>query len=163
MELNLNSVNVGKRVLVEISDQRQAFYSDFHIKPFHADDCILFVIRLEPFFAIRQHHTMRLKFSILNLLLILTAVAAILGVYSSRQAHFKTTERYEWLVSELNAKQMELIDQNKKLRQELGALTVEDPDQIYAVRLRTTSPKTWSFRVYLPDGADYYFACQINS
>jgi hypothetical protein len=104
-----------------------------------------------------------MKISIFNLLMVLTAVAAILGLYSSRQANFKSTQRYELLVAELKVKLAELEDQNKALRQELGSLTITDPKQIHAVKLRTTARKTWSFRVYLPEGANYYFACQINS
>jgi len=104
-----------------------------------------------------------MKFSILNLLMALTAFAAILGLYSSRQANLKTTRRYELLVAELNAKHAELESQNRVLRQELGFLTITDPKQIHAVRLRTTARKAWRYRVYLPDGANYYFACQINS
>lgn len=104
-----------------------------------------------------------MKFSILNLILVLTAVAAMLGVYVSRQANLKTTQRYELLVSELKAKHAELNDQNRTLRQELGSLTITDLKQIHAVKLRTTAPKTWSYRIYLPEGANYYFACQINS
>ena len=104
-----------------------------------------------------------MKFSILNLLLVLTAVAALVGLYSSRQAIFEVTRRYEVQVSELNAKQEDLQEQNRALRQELGSLTITDPKKIHAIKLRTTAPKTWSYRVYLPDGANYYFACQINS
>lgn len=95
--------------------------------------------------------------------MVLTAVASILGLYSSRQTNLRTTQRYELLVAELNARNAELEGQNRVLRQDLGALTITEPKQIHAVKLRTTARKTWSYRVYLPDGANYYFACQINS
>jgi len=104
-----------------------------------------------------------MKFSILNLLLVLTAVAALLGMYVSRLANLRTIQRYELIVSELKARHAELNDQNRTLRQELGSLTITDLKQIHAIKLRTTARKTWSYRVYLPDGANYYFACQINS
>lgn len=104
-----------------------------------------------------------MKFSILNLLLVLTAAAAMLGLYRSRQALLETAQRYEFLVSELNAKHAELESQNRALRQELGCLTMIDPKKIHAVKLRTNAPGTWSYRVHLPEGANYYVACKINS
>jgi hypothetical protein len=104
-----------------------------------------------------------MKFSIFNLLMVLSAFAAILGLYSSRQANLKTIQRYKSLVADLNAKHAELEGQNRVLRQELGSLTITEPKQVHAVKLRTTARKTWSYRVYLPDGVNYYFACQINS
>ncbi len=101
-------------------------------------------------------HLWHMKISILNLLMVLIAVAAIFGMYRSRQANLKTTQRFELLVAELKVKKRgtRLEGQNRILRQELGSLTITEPKQIHAVKLRSTASKTWSYRVYLPEGAN---------
>lgn len=91
------------------------------------------------------------------------AVASALGLVSARYEQQSTVQRYEAVVSELKANYAALENQNKELRQELGLLSMTDADRIYAVKLRTSSKHSWSYRVFLPEGATYFFACQINS
>ena len=104
-----------------------------------------------------------MKFSILNLLLVLTAAASVVGLYASWRTNSEIVERYEANISKQEAEIAQLQAELKSLRQEAGSLTIDDPKKIHAVRLRTTSEKTWSYRVYLPRGDNYYFAAQINS
>ena len=104
-----------------------------------------------------------MKFSILNLLLVLTTTASFIGLYASWSRNSKIVERYEADISEQDTEIAQLQAALKSLRQEAGFLTINDPTRIHAVKLRTTSRKTWSYRVYLPQGHSYYFATQINS
>ena len=103
-----------------------------------------------------------MKFSLLNLFLALTAIAAIVGLYSARQANVEAARRYEKEIAELEADHEYVAAENKYLRQELGCLTITEPTKLHAVKVRTDQPKTWSYRVHLPEGRQYYFACQIN-
>lgn len=104
-----------------------------------------------------------MKFSILNLLLVLTAIAVAIGLYCSRKASIEASARYEAVIAGLAADQSKLEIENKQLRQEVGALTITEPKKIHAIRLKSIQPRTWSYRVHLPKGRQYYFACQINS
>ena len=93
-----------------------------------------------------------MKFSVLNLLMILTAIAFAIGLYSSNRARAK-----------LEAERETLLAENKALRTELGCLTINDPEKLHAINVRTEEARKWSYRVLLPEGRNYYFACQINA
>ena len=101
-----------------------------------------------------------MKFSLLNLFVALTAIAAIVGLYSARQANVEAARRYEKEIAELKADHEYVAAENKYLRQELGCLTITEPTKLHAVKVRTDQPKTWSYRVHLPEGRQYYFACR---
>ena len=90
----------------------------------------------------------------------LTAIAAIVGLYSARQANVEAARRYEKEIAELKADHEYVAAENKYLRQELGCLTITEPTKLHAVKVRTDQPKTWSYRVHLPEGRQYYFACR---
>ena len=104
-----------------------------------------------------------MKFSLLNLLLALTAIAVVVGLYSAQRENMESARRHASVVAELKADKNLLAKENKSLRQELGCLTITQPEKIHAIKLRTDQPKTWSYRVYLPKGKNYYFGSQINS
>ena len=93
-----------------------------------------------------------MKFSLLNLFMALTAIAAIVGLYSARQANVEAARRYEKEIAELKADHEYVAAENKYLRQELGCLTITEPTKLHAVKVRTDQPKTWSYRVHLPEG-----------
>lgn len=44
----------------------------------------------------------------------------------------------------------------KRLRNEVGYLAVKDPTKLHAIRVATTAPDTWRYRVWVPQGAAYY-------
>ena len=103
-----------------------------------------------------------MKFSILNLLLVLTTTASIIGLYASWRTNSRIVEHYEANLSKQETEIEQLQASLKSLRQEAGSLTIDDPTKLHALKLRTTSDKTWSYRVYLPQGNSYYFATKIN-
>lgn len=106
---------------------------------------------------------MNLKFSVLNLLLIITAAATLLALRFSHLARIEMTQRHERVVSEMKSEYRALENEVAAMRQEIGMLTITDPAQIHAVKVHSSAALQWSYRVYLPEGSDYYFACQINS
>ncbi|QDT67860.1 hypothetical protein MalM25_07670 [Planctomycetes bacterium MalM25] len=93
----------------------------------------------------------RPRVSLLNLLLLLTTAALAVGLYQARQENIRILARVGPLEAE-----------NKRLRAEQGALTVEDPQKVYAIRLPEIMESVWRYRVYLPPGRDYYVAAQAN-
>ena len=104
-----------------------------------------------------------MKFSIFNLLLIIATVAALAALYSSRQKNIENIKRYEALIAEQKLAQTNLQTELRELRQEYGYLEITNPRKIHAVKIRSVPQNAWCYRVYLPKGQNYYFACQINS
>lgn len=104
-----------------------------------------------------------MKFSIFSLLLLVTAAASVLGLFASWRTNSGIVQQYESRVSKYELEIDELQAALKSLRQEAGFLTVEDPSKIHAVKQRTTLDNSWSYRVLLPEGRNYYLATQINS
>lgn len=94
---------------------------------------------------------LRPRVSLLNLLLLTATVALAIGLYQARENNARILARVGTLDAE-----------NKRLRAEQGALTIEDPKKIHAIQIADPRDDVWSFRVYLPPGHDYYLAGQAN-
>ena len=109
------------------------------------------------------HKTWAMKFSIFNLLLVVFVTAAIVGVYALRQANVELKKDHQAEVAKYEETVAELNRDIASMRQELGHLTIKERERVYAVRLRNTTANTWSYRVYLPEGRDYYIGAKINS
>lgn len=62
----------------------------------------------------------------------------------------------------LQAEFAPLRAENVKLRTEQGALTIEEPQRVYAIRLPELIENVWKYRVYLPPGRAYFVAAQAN-
>lgn len=107
--------------------------------------------------------TWAMKFSIFNLLLVVSVTAAIVGVYALRQANVELKKDHQAEVAKYEETVAELNRDIASMRQELGHLTIKERERVYAVRLRNTTANTWSYRVYLPEGRDYYIGAKINS
>lgn len=93
----------------------------------------------------------------------LTVIAAVFGIYSSRRANIEMARQYDTVIAELKADRDAIARENRKLNEELSCLTIIHPDKLHAVKVKTYEARTWSYRVYLPKGRQYYFACQVNS
>ncbi len=93
----------------------------------------------------------RPRVSLLSLLLLTTTAALAVGLYQARVNNTRILARFGPLEAE-----------NKRLRAEQGALTVEDPKKVYAIRMPEIMEDVWRYRVYLPPGRDYYVAGQVN-
>src|SRR3954462_9081750 len=48
---------------------------------------------------------------------------------------------------------------NRRMRDELGYLNIDDPTKAYAVQLKTLGDDTWKWRIYLPPGGKYQLCC----
>ncbi|QDV73315.1 hypothetical protein [Botrimarina mediterranea] len=87
---------------------------------------------------------LRPRISLLSLLL-LTAVVACL------------------IVVTLQARELApLRIENKRLRSEVGELSVEDPNRLHGIRVATTDENHWRFRVLVPDQRRYWFGCMSD-
>jgi hypothetical protein len=45
--------------------------------------------------------------------------------------------------------------ENRRLRDELGELSVEDPSQLHAIRIDTENEFEWAWRIWIPEGHRY--------
>jgi hypothetical protein len=106
--------------------------------------------------------TRRVRFTLLNLVLLLTTAAAAVGLFAAYRRIGETASRYQRRLAAVQADLAEVRAANKQLREEGGFLTVEDPSQLYAIRLRERQPRTWTYRVHLPPGRNYVVAAQVN-
>jgi hypothetical protein len=43
----------------------------------------------------------------------------------------------------------------RRLRDEVGALSIDDPKKVYAIQVRTTPDYIWKWRVWVPEGRTY--------
>lgn len=100
----------------------------------------------------QNDHRRKLQFSLLNMLFVVTTLAAFVGLYSSWQTIRRLTEGHQQILAE-----------NKELRAEQGVLTIEDPTKVQAIRIADPRDDVWSYRVYLPPGHQYYLAGQANN
>jgi hypothetical protein len=48
---------------------------------------------------------------------------------------------------------------NRRMRNELGYLSIDDPTKAYAIQLDTLDAGPWKWRVYLPPGGKYEMCC----
>lgn len=51
----------------------------------------------------------------------------------------------------------------RKLRDETGQLTIDDPDRIHAIQLATDYPLAWKWRIYVPEGRTARLFYQAHS
>jgi len=84
---------------------------------------------------------LRPRFSLLTLLLLTTIVAMVTALW---QQH----PRYA-----------PLRDEVRKLRNEVGSLTVDDPTKPHAIEVETGEPNHWRWRVYIPEQGNYRVHC----
>ena len=87
----------------------------------------------------------RPRFSILSALLVLTIAALAVTVWRQN--------------SELSPLQQEV----RHLRQELGHLTIDDENKIYAIRVPSRDSDTNRFRVYLPKNRKFILGSRIQT
>lgn len=104
----------------------------------------------------------RLQFTLLNLLLLLTTVAAVVGLAAAYRRIGETRARFERQLADVRGELAEVQAENKRLREDGGYLTIEDTNRAYAIRLRERQPRTWTYRVSLPPGRNYVVASQVN-
>ncbi len=114
-----------------------------------------------------------MKFSqllLLNILFLVTTAGALFALYSSQQRNRQMAAAHEMiksgLAAEINALESEIKAHKAegiKLREEFGFLTIGDQSKIHAIAIPfVQQSKTWTYRVYLPEGNDYLVACKIN-
>jgi hypothetical protein len=48
---------------------------------------------------------------------------------------------------------------NRRMRDELGYLNIDDPTKAYAIQLKTLGNEAWKWRIYLPLGGKYQLCC----
>lgn len=87
----------------------------------------------------------RPRFSILSALLVLTIAALAVTVWRQN--------------SELSPLQQEV----RRLRKELGQLTIDDANKIYAIRVPSSDLDTNRFRVYLPKNRKFILGSRIQT
>ena len=78
--------------------------------------------------------TRQFRISLRTLLLLVPLVAMGLVIWQSK--------------TELGSLRTEV----RKLRDETGQLTIEDPEKIHAIQIATDYPLAWKWRIYVPDG-----------
>ncbi len=87
----------------------------------------------------------RLRFSLLNLVFLMTCVAMAVGLW------------------QLNTEQVPLRVENKRLNGERGTLVVEDSTKVNAMRVPTRfADNPGTFRVLIPDGEKYVAIVAVN-
>ena len=93
----------------------------------------------------------RIRFSLLNLLLILTVAGLAFGLYAARKRH-------NLLQYEIQALKVETYYFKRKL----GLFPVDDPSQVYAQLLESGDNLIGKFRVHLPKERQYYLVAQVG-
>jgi hypothetical protein len=48
---------------------------------------------------------------------------------------------------------------NRRMRDELGYLNIDDPTKAYAIQLKNLGDEPWKWRIYLPPGGKYQLCC----
>lgn len=92
-----------------------------------------------------NERSLRPRFSILTALLVLTIVALAVTVW--RQ----------------NSEVSPLRQEVRRLRQELGHLTIDDENKIYAIQVPSADSDTKRFRVYLPKNRKFVLCSRIHT
>lgn len=100
----------------------------------------------------------RLRFSLLNIVFLMTTAAACFGLYAAREKNRELETRFAPLKAEMQS----LEDETARIRAENGYLTIGDSKLYHAVRLLNLHDDTWTYRVYLPPGRNYFAACKFN-
>ncbi|NND97566.1 MAG: hypothetical protein HKN47_09595, partial [Pirellulaceae bacterium] len=102
----------------------------------------------------------RRQISLLNVVLLVTTAAAVMAWWSLYQRNRILMVQMEHSRAEIAMARAE----HAKVKAEFGLLTIDDATQIHAVAV--PGPKlerTWTYRVYLPRGRNYFAAVQLNS
>ena len=102
------------------------------------------------------------RVTLLNLLLLTATVATAVALFSSHRTNRHLQMTHAEREAEMQAELSTILEENLKLRAEQGALTIEDPKKVYAIRMPKLFEDVWRYRVYLPPGQDYYVAAQVN-
>jgi len=87
----------------------------------------------------------RIRFSLANLLLLTTVVALSIVLWK--------------LSTELVPLRAEVL----MLRNETGRLVVEDETKIHAIRVATTKPDTWRYRVWVPENTRLWLRVEYSA
>ena len=110
------------------------------------------------------------QLSLLNILFLVTTAGALFAFYSSQQRNRQMAAAHETIKAGMSA-EIEALEfeikareaEGIKLREEFGFLTIGDRSKIHAIAVPfVQQSKTWIYRIYLPEGNDYYAACKIN-
>jgi hypothetical protein len=79
----------------------------------------------------------RMRFSLVNAVLLLTIAALAMGLYRNGRQVVPLRNEVAWF------------------HQKFGFFPTPDPSRIYALRSRMKAPGIWQWRVYLPNGKNY--------
>ena len=82
------------------------------------------------------------RFSLFTLVLMTTVVAMGIALW---QQHLKYSP---------------LEDEVRRLRDEVGVLSIEDESKLHAIRVRTPDDYTWKWRLWIPEGHAYRLRCE---
>ena len=89
-----------------------------------------------------------LRFSLRTLMLLTTFVAMAVSLLVSARNNRRLARINESLGKE-----------NRRLRDEVGELSIEDEGQLHAIRIPTDSYLEWTWRVWIPQGREYRLRC----
>lgn len=95
-----------------------------------------------------HHRNWRLRFSLRTLMLLTTFVAMVVSLLVSTGTNRRLARSNESLAKE-----------NRRLRDEVGELSIEDESQFHATRIPTDSALEWTWRVWIPEGQRYRLRC----
>lgn len=93
-------------------------------------------------------HARRVRFSLRNLLLMMTILALALGLVVVGWNNHRLDEINQALEAE-----------NRRLRDEVGELSIEDPGKLHAIHVKSASYLEWIWRVWIPEGREYRLRC----
>jgi hypothetical protein len=91
----------------------------------------------------------RPRFSLQKLLLAVTIAAMAIGLFAIAQRNYS-----------LQSANSRLAQENRRLRDITGELSVDDPSRVHAIQLRTQSELEWAWLVWLPEGSRYRLRCE---
>lgn len=90
----------------------------------------------------------RLRVSLLTLMLLMTIAALAIGLVVVGRNNRRLEEANQSLAVE-----------NRRLRDEVGELSIDDPKKLYAIRIETDSYLDWRWRIWIPKGRTYRLRC----
>jgi hypothetical protein len=95
------------------------------------------------------------QFSLLTLVLVSVIVALVLGLWRSGSEIATLRTELKRVVSDT---EQEL----ERWRAEVGALKIDDPTKLHAIRIATFEDLTWKWRVFVPKGRQFLVGSQCN-
>ncbi len=93
----------------------------------------------------------KLRISLLSAILLLTIASLGGALFHSWRAN-----------TQLRAEFAPIKAENERLRAEGGGLTIDDPNNVHVIKVPETRDSVWIYRVYLPEGPEYYVGVLIN-